>query len=357
MLLSFAGFSTSLIITRTIFIGTNYYLNKHKKFVKKVIVLGINDVSEKLTAGLTGTAKNFEMHGYFDDYKTSTMHSTRYPVLGTIKESFDYAVVNEIDEIYSTILPESNPYIQEIAQQAEKNFIRFKFVPDFSIFINRQVHVDFLNETPIFSLRPEPLQELHNQMKKRAFDIMFSSLIIILVLSWLIPIIAILIKLESKGPVFFKQLRSGKNNMPFVCFKFRSLRVNVDADNKQVARNDKRFTGIGKFLRKSNIDELPQFFNVLQGHMSIVGPRPHMLKHTEEYSAILNQYMVRHFIKPGVTGLAQINGYRGEIKRKEQLYKRIEYDINYMENWSMWLDMRIILLTLYTTIKGDKNAF
>jgi putative colanic acid biosysnthesis UDP-glucose lipid carrier transferase len=201
------------------------------------------------------------------------------------------------------------------------------------------------------------LQEMRNQMKKRVFDVVFSSIVIILVLSWLVPIVAILIKLDSKGPVFFKQLRSGKNNLKFLCFKFRSLHVNAEADSKQVVRRDARFTRIGRFLRKTNIDELPQFFNVLKGDMSIVGPRPHMLKHTEEYSTILNQYMVRHFVKPGITGLAQISGFRGEIKKHEQLHKRVEYDILYMENWSMWQDLKIIMLTVYITFKGDKNAF
>ncbi|MEO5647722.1 MAG: sugar transferase, partial [Chitinophagaceae bacterium] len=182
-------------------------------------------------------------------------------------------------------------------------------------------------------------------------------LVTILLLSWLVPLIALLIKLDSRGPVFFVQKRSGKNNKSFSCIKFRSLMVNGNADKQQVTRNDDRFTRLGKFLRKSNLDELPQFFNVLQGNMSVVGPRPHMLKHTQDYSRILNQYMIRHFVKPGVTGWAQVHGYRGEIKEEKQLRKRIEYDIWYLENWSLWLDMRIVFLTVYTTFKGDKNAY
>lgn len=210
---------------------------------------------------------------------------------------------------------------------------------------------------PILSLRPEPLHRLENRFKKRAFDIFFSSLIIIFLLSWFIPLIALLIKITSEGPIFFKQLRSGKNNEPFLCFKFRSLKVNTESEFKQVEKNDDRYTSIGKILRKTNLDELPQFFNVFQGYMSVVGPRPHMLTHTKEYSNILNQYMIRHFVKPGVTGWAQIHGYRGEIKVREQLIQRVEHDIEYMENWSMWLDVRIIILTIYTTLVGDKNAY
>jgi len=166
-----------------------------------------------------------------------------------------------------------------------------------------------------------------------------------------------LIKLSSRGPVFFVQWRSGKDNKPFRCIKFRSLAVNDNANVQQVTRGDSRITPLGKFLRKTNLDELPQFLNVLAGSMSVVGPRPHMLRHTEMYSKILGQYMIRHFVKPGVTGWAQVNGFRGEIKREDQLRKRIEHDIWYLEHWSSWLDIRIILLTLYVTLKGDKNAF
>jgi putative colanic acid biosynthesis UDP-glucose lipid carrier transferase len=168
---------------------------------------------------------------------------------------------------------------------------------------------------------------------------------------------AILIKLTSRGPVFFAQLRSGRNNKSFYCYKFRTLRVNKEADSTQVTMNDTRITPLGRFLRKTNIDELPQFINVLMGDMSVVGPRPHMLRHTEDYSRLLNEYMVRHFVKPGVTGWAQVHGFRGEIRRKEQLRRRIEHDIWYLENWSLWLDLRIILLTIYVTVRGDKNAY
>jgi putative colanic acid biosynthesis UDP-glucose lipid carrier transferase len=182
-------------------------------------------------------------------------------------------------------------------------------------------------------------------------------MVTIFLLSWLVPIIALLIKLDSKGPVFFLQERSGKNNEPFTCIKFRSLAVNKESDSKQVTKGDTRITKLGKFLRKSSIDELPQFFNVLTGDMSVVGPRPHMLKHTEEYSAIIMKYMIRHYQKPGVTGHAQVNGFRGEIKTEEQLIKRIEYDVWYIENWNIWLDLKIIIQTVVVTIKGQDNAF
>jgi putative colanic acid biosynthesis UDP-glucose lipid carrier transferase len=230
-------------------------------------------------------------------------------------------------------------------------------VPDLKLFVNRALHFNYLEDIPILSLRPEPLQDVAGQIKKRLFDIVFSLLVILLLLSWLVPILAILITLDSKGPVFFVQTRSGKNNRPFRCYKFRSLHVNNDADSRQVTKNDNRFTRLGRFLRRTNIDELPQFFNTLFGSMSVVGPRPHMLKHTELYSGLLNEYMVRHFIKPGITGWAQVNGFRGETKTVTHMQKRVEHDIWYMENWSLWLDFKIIILTAFNAIKGEKNAF
>lgn len=194
-------------------------------------------------------------------------------------------------------------------------------------------------------------------VRKRIFDFLFASLVIIFLLSWLVPLIALLIKLESNGPVFFKQLRTGKNGLPFYCLKFRSMRVNADADLKQASQGDSRITKLGGFLRKSSLDELPQFFNVLQGEMSVVGPRPHMLSHTEYYSKAIDNFMERHIIMPGITGLAQVSGYRGETKEVESMAKRVDADIKYLYNWSFLLDMKIVLLTVRQVFKGNKSAF
>ena len=192
---------------------------------------------------------------------------------------------------------------------------------------------------------------------KRLFDIVFSLLIIIFIFSWLFPILAILIKLESKGPVFFIQVRTGRNNIHFKCYKFRSMRLNNDADKKQATRNDHRITRIGSFLRKTSLDELPQFFNVLIGDMSIVGPRPHMLHHTEEYSQLTDKFKTRNLLKPGITGWAQICGLRGEVANTEAMLKRVDADVWYLKNWSFLLDLKIIFLTFWITLKGDKNAY
>ena len=209
---------------------------------------------------------------------------------------------------------------------------------------------------PVISLRREPLEDLGNRIRRRLFDIMFSSLVIIFILSWMVPIIGLLILLDSRGPIFFVQSRSGKNNRTFPCVKFRTMVVNDQSDRQQASKDDNRITRLGAFLRRTSLDEFPQFFNVLRGDMSIVGPRPHMLKHTDDYSKLLDRFMVRQFVKPGITGWAQVNGFRGETKNILQMEKRVEHDIWYMENWSLWLDVRIIFLTIYNVVRGEENA-
>jgi putative colanic acid biosysnthesis UDP-glucose lipid carrier transferase len=354
--LSFVGFGLALILNRFIFYVALEVLKKNFQIRKNVIVLGDNDISKRLINYFQKESKLVNVLGCFDDQDVISENGG-LKIIGKLRESVSFAKENDVTEIYSTIAPEAHPYLYDLAKDAENHFIHFKFVPDYQIFVNRNIFVDFIDDIPVLSLRNEPLEDTGNKIKKRIFDIVFSSLVIIFILSWLVPIIAILIKLSSKGPVFFVQPRSGKSNQPFNCLKFRSLRVNDDANVKQVTKDDNRITPIGRFLRKSNIDELPQFFNVFMGDMSVVGPRPHMLKHTTDFTNIYKQYMIRHFIKPGLTGWAQVHGFRGEIKDHDFLIKRIEYDIWYMENWSIWLDMKIIIMTIYTTFKGDKNAY
>ena len=206
------------------------------------------------------TKQNVSIIGYF----CNTPAETDLKYLGKISESLAYSKTQQVDEMYSVISPEEDEEIFSLASAAEKEFIRFKFIPDFRMFVQRNIQVEFIKDIPVISLRPEPLEEFGSRVRKRAFDVIFSFVIIIFLLSWLVPLIALIIKLDSRGPVFFKQFRSGKNNLPFLCFKFRSLKINKDAHNEQVTKGDKRYTGVGKFLRKSSIDELPQFFNVLE---------------------------------------------------------------------------------------------
>ena len=209
----------------------------------------------------------------------------------------------------------------------------------------------------MLSLRRILLEEPFNKFIKRIFDILFSLIVICCLLSWLTPLLAIIIKAESKGPVFFRQKRNGYNFKQFFCYKFRSMDINAEADSMQATRNDERLTKVGAFLRKTSIDELPQFFNVLAGNMSVVGPRPHMIKENEKYLKTIDKFMVRHFIKPGITGLAQVNGFRGEIETNSDIVNRIKFDVNYIENWSLLLDVKIIILTVFNSFKGEKKAY
>jgi len=201
------------------------------------------------------------------------------------------------------------------------------------------------------------MQNPVNQVVKRVFDMLFASAIIVFVLSWLTPIIAALIKLESRGPVFFKQSRNGFNYKEFYCYKFRSMTPNDDAHLKQATKGDMRITKIGAFIRKTSIDELPQFFNVLFGDMSVVGPRPHMVSHTNIYARKVDKFMVRHFVKPGITGLAQVSGMRGEIEEDKDIINRVKYDIFYIENWSILLDLKIVIQTFLNVVKGEDKAY
>lgn len=354
--LSFIAFAIALVINRFIFYFIVESLKRNDRYRRNAIILGYNDTSRRLLEYSRKNSVLINILGIFDDDK-ETAAKAGVRVNGPLRESVAFAIEKDVTEIYSTISPEANPYLYELAKTAESYFIHFKFIPDYKIFVNRNIFIDFLADIPVISLRNEPLQNTGNKFKKRIFDVVFSSLVILLLLSWLMPIIAILIKLGSRGPVFFIQERSGRNNEPFRCLKFRTLRINEEANSKQVTKDDQRITPLGKFLRKSNIDELPQFINVFLGDMSVVGPRPHMLKHTTDFTNIYKQYMVRHFIKPGVTGWAQVNGYRGVISENKYLVKRIEHDIWYLENWSISLDIKIIFMTVYNTIKGDKNAF
>lgn len=352
----FTGFATILLFNRIVFNLLVISLRSKFRLAKNVVVLGYNDVSIRLIDYFQKETKLVKLAGCFDD-KGRIEDSPSLKVFKNLKDCMTFVKENEVTEIYSTLVPEHYPYLFELAKEAEKQFVYFKFVPDYNIFVNRNIYVDFLNDIPVLSLRKEPLEDTGNRIKKRAVDIILSSLVIIFILSWLVPLLALLIKLNSRGPVFFIQLRSGKNNKPFRCLKFRSLRVNAEADSKQVTRDDNRITKLGRFMRKTNMDELPQFFNIFLGDMSVVGPRPHMLKHTEHFAELYKEYMIRHFVKPGLTGWAQVNGFRGEIKETEFLKKRVEYDTWYMENWSLFFDLKIIFLTLVVTVKGDKNAF
>jgi len=269
----------------------------------------------------------------------------------------DFVITNNIDEIYASINTLNNRQINNLIHFADNNLKTIKFLPDSKNAFLRNLAVEYYDYIPIISLRIIPLDKEVNKRLKRVFDLIFSLLIIVGLLSWLTPLIAVLILLESRGPIFFKQRRNGLNYEEFYCYKFRSMHLNPVADLEQVQKNDPRITKVGKFIRKTSIDELPQFFNVLLGDMSVVGPRPHMVSHTEMYAKSVDKFMVRHFINPGITGLAQTKGFRGEVESEKDIINRVKYDIFYLENWSLLLDIKIIFNTIINAIKGEKKAY
>ncbi|SFQ72044.1 undecaprenyl-phosphate glucose phosphotransferase [Hymenobacter arizonensis] len=349
-------FAGALLVARLFYLAIHTWVRAKGGLRRRVLILGYNKVAEKLATYLESEELSVRIEGFVDDLRKPTNHA-KYKIFPGIKDTLEIARQQGVTEIYSTIMPENNSAVYGMMQQADKDLIRFRIVPDFSYFINRPVHVDYLFELPILSVRKEPLQEVLNRLNKRAFDVVVSLGVTILILSWLVPLLGIIIYLQSPGPVFFVQKRSGLDNQPFNCFKFRSMTVNKESDSKQATKNDARVTRIGRFMRKTSLDEFPQFLNVLFGQMSIVGPRPHMLKHTIEYASMEDQYMIRQFLKPGITGWAQVNGYRGEITELRHIQKRVEYDLWYLENWSLSLDLKIMFLTVYNVFKGEENAY
>ncbi len=274
-----------------------------------------------------------------------------------LEECFSYISKNEIDEIYCSIGELTNKQIKTIVAYADNNLKKLKFLPDNKEIFTKRMDFEYYGYLPMLSLRKIPLEESINQFTKRLFDIIMSVSVIIFLLSWLTPIIALLIRLESKGTTFFKQKRNGIDNREFYCYKFRSMRTNVQANLHQATRGDSRVTKIGKFIRKTSIDELPQFINVLKGDMSVVGPRPHMVSHTNMYANKIDKFMVRHWVKPGITGLAQVSGFRGEVETDKDIINRVKYDIFYVENWSILLDVKIVILTAVNAIMGEDKAY
>ncbi|MEM1120361.1 MAG: exopolysaccharide biosynthesis polyprenyl glycosylphosphotransferase [Bacteroidota bacterium] len=277
--------------------------------------------------------------------------------LGGYSELKQFIKHNSFDKLFYIYSDLAKSEVRSIMKLCESRSIDFEIVPrEIDILTEGTTAVVHDDKLAVIAPKKEPLQRLRNKLIKRAFDIVFSSLVILLIFPWLFPIIALIIKLESKGPVFFLQERTGYWNKPFNFIKFRSMAVNKDSDVKQATRNDMRVTRFGAFLRKSSLDELPQFFNVLRGDMSVVGPRPHMLKHTEEYSELIETYMVRHKVKPGITGWAQINGYRGPTETLDKMENRVKYDVHYMKTWTIIMDIRCVIMTVVNMIRGEKNA-
>jgi len=320
---------------------------------KAVAVLSLDKGSMKLASYLE-TQSSLNFVGFLHDPSFHLANDEHAEP--SMPEMIKAAAIAGIQEVYVSVNREHLNDLSELIKEGEKHCVRLKFVPDLSA-LQTDLKVDQMGNFTVLNARKDPLEEIENRFKKRLFDVIVSSAVIVFVFSWLYPVLAIIIKFQSSGPVLFKQVRTGRDNKPFACYKFRSMRMNNSSDVRQASVNDDRITPIGRFMRKTSLDEFPQFFNVLMGYMSIIGPRPHMLSHTEQYRKIIGKYMVRQFSKPGISGWAQVNGYRGETKENILMEKRVQYDIHYLENWSLMLDVKILFLTVIRIFKGDEKAF
>lgn len=350
------GFGCLLLFNRIVYLFIRSYFRKRKLYTRRIIILGYNNMAKKLVSYLEEEDADTEIIGFCENAER-VQELSNYPILGSVANAMTLSQQHQVTEIISTISPEQNLKIYDMMREADQACIHFRIIPDLSYFIKKTVHIDYFRDIPVLSVRREPLADAGNRIQKRMFDVLISLPVVLFILSWLVPLIGLLIWIESPGPIFFKQPRTGKGKITFNCVKFRSMKINNDAHLKQASKDDDRLTRIGRFLRRTSLDEFPQFWNVLVGDMSVVGPRPHMLQHTDYYSSMIDKYMIRQFLKPGITGWAQVNGFRGETKTLEKMQGRVQFDIWYIENWSIWLDIKIIFMTVFNTLKGDKNAF
>ncbi|MDB9913439.1 undecaprenyl-phosphate glucose phosphotransferase [Flavobacteriaceae bacterium] len=337
------------IIKFTIFFLLKKYRKVFKGNLRKVVIVGLNKKTDQLR-------KYFNDNPDYGYQLIKTFDLSKKDKIG-INDVISFISENEIDEIYSSVAEMNNKELLSLIDYADNNLKILKFLPDNKEIYSKKLDFTYYGYLPILSLRSIPIDEPINLFIKRSFDIFFSLLVIIGILSWLTPLIGFLIKLESKGPVFFKQKRNGLDYKEFYCYKFRSMKPNPEAHLHQIRKGDPRVTRIGKFIRKTSIDELPQFINVLKGDMSVVGPRPHMVSHTHMYAEKIDKFMVRHFIKPGITGLAQVSGFRGEVEDDDFIKNRVKYDIYYLENWSIIMDIRIVIKTVFDALRGDDKAY
>jgi len=316
---------------------------------RRVLVFG-NSKQTKELIHFFNSKKNlgYQVQGVFSDDTEKDL-----------AEGIQFLEENTIDEVYCALYETSNPQINEIVNYCETYGIVLKFIPNVQKVPVTNLKTDYYDYIPVFSVPKMPLHSSVNIALKRGIDVVFSIFVILGILSWLTPILYVFIKLESKGSLFFTHKRNGANYGEFNCYKFRTLKIPGSEERLHVSEEDERVTKLGRFLRRTSIDELPQFVNVLKGDMSVVGPRPHMPRYTNAYAQKIDKYqfVFRHSVKPGITGLAQIKGFRGEIKSDEDIINRIKYDVFYIENWSMLLDLQIIFDTVILLFKGQENAY
>ena len=335
-----------------IFLLLKKYRSEGKNY-RNIILFG--DVSSAKTLENLFHNKNdlgYRFYGFFSD---KTYKSKKY--LGLLKNGFNYVLENKIDEIYCDPSQISESFFIKIRQFTENHKLELRLIPENKAIYSKDFILEYFGTIPILKPKPLAFERIETHIIKRIFDLFFASIVCLLVLSWLLPILWIIIKIDSKGPLFFKQKRDGIKGKQFYCYKLRSMKVNDESDIISASKNDKRITKVGAILRKTSLDELPQFFNVILGDMSVVGPRPHINIQTKKYVNEVKNYLVRNSVKPGITGLAQISGYRGEVVKKSDIENRVRLDIFYIENWSFFLDIKIILQTFFNFFKEEEKAY
>lgn len=335
-------------------------VRKQFKYEKNILIVGAGPLAANFyRSDILNNDLKYNLVGVVDDYN---QHNFNGKYLGKISQLNNVFEVKDIDEVFLALPSDQADKINYVIDVCEKQSKRVSVVQDFNSLGSGTFKVTNYAGFPVVGIRYFPLDDPENRFFKRVFDIIFSTLFLLLVYSWLWPIIAIAIKLNSRGPVLFKQERWGLNNKKIVCYKFRTMYVNKEDESRtgkfeQARKNDKRVTNVGRFLRKSSLDEIPQFVNVFLGSMSVVGPRPHPIPLSLESKDIVQNYMLRHLVKPGITGWAQVNGSRGETSLPDDMRKRVSFDLWYIENWSFWLDNQIIFQTIVNVLKGDENAY
>ncbi len=326
---------------------------------KNIVVIGAGSYGERFYDTVRANpAYGYKVLGFLDDNGVDS--HVRPMILGKLRDLERIASRQTIDEVVIALPKADENAISQLVAECEDRCIRVALLPseDFSYGPLASRTIERVGDFSLVRMREAPLDQWANRTMKRTFDILFSVVVLVTIFPVVFLVSAILIKLGSRGSIFFRQARTGEDGRTFICYKFRTMRHDEDAAHSiQATKNDPRLTPFGKILRRTSMDELPQFWNVLRGEMSVIGPRPHMLKHTEDYRKIIAQYMVRHFVKPGLTGWAQVNGYRGATKNPEAMQRRIEHDLYYIENWSFLFDLTIVARTIACILRGDKNAY
>lgn len=325
---------------------------------KKAIVIGVNELAGNFASRVNADDLSMvEVVGFFDNQASlPVLRESELPLLGEMTDVAGYCKEHKIDNVYIALPMAAQPRILQLLDDLRDTTVSIYFLPDLFIYDMIQARIDSINGIPVVGVCESPFIGV-NGIMKRISDIILSSIILILI-SPILLALAICVKMSSPGPVLFKQFRYGLDGNKILVYKFRSMRVHKEESFvKQATKDDDRITKFGHFIRKTSLDELPQFINVLQGRMSIVGPRPHAVSHNEEYRKLIKGYMIRHMVKPGVTGWAQVNGFRGETQTLDKMESRIRYDLDYLRHWSLYLDLWIIFRTVIVVFKGDENAY